>query len=97
MTLAEVIRHIESRKRVQKVEAQERASFDYTLADLIGRSVARMYSSTNNMPSIAEAYPSLYVAEELEEKLQEKRDELSVLRFKQFAQSYNSKFQEGDK
>lgn len=94
MTLAELNRAIESKKRVQKIQAQERASFDYILADLIGRSIARIHSSSNRMPKINEAYPSLFEADVIEEKLQEKKDELSVLRFKQFALSYNKKFKE---
>lgn len=92
MTLAELIRAIDSKKRIQKERAREKASFDYVLADLIGRSISRIYSSSNAMPQIAEAYPSLFDSEELQEKRQEKKNELSVLRFKQFAQSYNKRF-----
>ena len=97
MTLAEATRAIESKKRIQRQQAQEKASFDYILADLIGRSVARLHSSSNRMPQIAEAYPSLFEAEEIENKIQEKKDELSVLRFKQFAQNHNNKYKEVDK
>jgi hypothetical protein len=92
MTLAELDREIESRKRQQREKAKEKASFDYILADLIGRSVARIHSSSNKMPSIAEAYPSLFVAEEIEAQQQQKKDELSILRFKQFTQSFNKRF-----
>ena len=94
MTLAEIIRAIDSKKRIHKIEMQEKASFDYALADLIGRSMARIHSSSNRMPSISEAYPSLFDSEEIEAQKQEKKDELSVLRFKQFAQSFNAKFKE---
>lgn len=94
MTLAELNRIVESKKRIQKREAQEKASFDYVLADLVGRSIARIYSSTARMPALADAYPTLFNKEEIEEKLQEKKNELSSLRFKQFAQSFNSRFKE---
>ena len=94
MTIAELIRLSDSKKRIWKREAREKASFDYTLADLIGRSIARIHSSSNKMPTIAEVYPTLFDAAEAEEKIQEKKDELSVLRFKQFAQSFNSRFKE---
>ena len=87
-------RVVESKKRVQKLEAQELASHNYILADLIGRSVARIYSSSAKMPHISEAYPSLFSNEQVEEQLQEKRDELSILRFKQFTQSFNERFKE---
>lgn len=97
MTLSEAIRAVESKKRIQKIEAQEKASFDYLLADLIGRSIARIQSSANRMPSLDEAYPTLFNTEEYEEKKQAKKDELSALRFKQFAQAFNSKYKEVEK
>lgn len=92
MTLAELERAIESKRRVKKIEAQEKASFDYILADLIGRSVGRIYSSSTKIPEISEVYPSLFDSKDIEEKKQEQKAELSVLRFKQFANSYNNKF-----
>ena len=92
MTLAELNRAVESKKRVKMREAQEKASFDYILADLIGRSIGRLYNSSNKLPSLSEAYPSLFDAASEEEKVQKKKDELSALRFKQFAQSFNKKF-----
>ena len=91
MTLAEVERAILSKKRREKEEDRKRASFDYTLADLIGRSVARLYNSSNSIPAINEAYPALFEAEEVEEKVQSKKDEISAARFKQFAVSFNRK------
>lgn len=94
MTLSELIRLIDSKKRVQKMEAQQSAINDYVLADLIGRSVARIYSSSAQMPPIAEAYPSLFEAAVIEEKIQEKKDEASAIRFRQFVQSHNKKFKE---
>lgn len=92
MTLAELIRAIDSKKRIQLQEAKEKAAYDYILADLIGRSISRIYNSSNTMPSLANAYPSLYSAEEEEENAQAKKDELSALRFRQFAQSFNQNF-----
>lgn len=94
MTLAELERAIESKRRIEKLRAQEKASFDYILADLIGRSVGRIYSSSTKIPEISEVYPSLFDAKVFEDKKQEKKAELSALRFKQFANSYNKKFKE---
>ncbi len=95
MTFAELERALASRKRVIKAEAQERATFDYILADLVGRSVGRIYSSSTKIPDIATVYPSLFDSKEIEEKKAEKQAELSTLRFKQFADSYNRKFRGG--
>ena len=94
MTLAELTRAIESKKRVQKQEAQEKASMDYILADLIGRSIGRLYSSSARLPEISEAYPALFDNPQVEEIKSAKKTELSVLRFKQFAEIHNNKFQE---
>lgn len=92
MTIAELERAISSKKRVQKREAQERASFDYILADLIGRSISRIYNSANNVPSISEVYPTLFDSKEVEDAKSVKQDELSALRFRQFAKSFNKRF-----
>ncbi len=94
MTFAEVRRYFTSRQRIIEIEDKKRASFDYILADLIGRSIARLYSSTNEMPPISEIYPSLFSQEEQQQQIQQKKDELSALRFKQFAQSFNKNYQE---
>ena len=91
------MRQIESRQRMRKLEAQEKAAHDYILADLIGRSVARLYNSSNKLPSIAEAYPTLFNAEEIEEKKQEQQAELFAIRFKQFAASHNKRLEEAQK
>ena len=94
-TLAELIRAVDSKKRIQKEEARNKANFDYLLADLIGRSVSRVYSSSATMPTIDAVYPSLFDSEEVQEIKQQKKDELSALRFKHFAESHNRKFKKG--
>lgn len=92
MTIAELTRAIASKKRMKKKEEQERAAFDYILADLIGRSVARIHNSANNIPDIADAYPTLFERKEVDDAKSAKQDELSALRFRQFAQSFNKRF-----
>ena len=101
MTIAELDRAIESKKRVSKLELQEKASFDYILSSLIGRAFAASMDSKNELPTIKEAYPTLFTdSEELikkEEEKQKKVEELSALRFKMFAKSYNNRFKGGGK
>lgn len=94
MTIAELIRAVESKKRVNKAQEQKQAAFDYILADIIGRSVARVFDSNNTIPDIAEVYPALFNTEEVSEQRQAKNDELSAARFRQFAQAHNSNFKE---
>lgn len=78
-----------------KREAQEKAAADYILADLIGYSVARIYSSSARYPDINSVYPNLFNNDQVEEIKSAQKQELSALRFKQFAQSYNKKFKGG--
>ena len=92
MTIAEITRMAKSKQRTTITASKERALFDYLLADLIGKSVSRIYSNSAKMPELYEVYPSLFEQEDIEEKKQEQRDTLSALRFKQFAQSYNKRF-----
>lgn len=91
MTIAELMRAMESHKRQYIAAEKERAAHNYIMADLIGRSISRIYSSSAKMPTLAEAYPSLFTAEEIAEKQQQKKTELSIMRFKQFANTFNSK------
>lgn len=96
MTLAELERLLASKRRLEKLKAQEKASFDYILADLIGRSISRVYNSSNKIPDISAVYPTLFDTKDIEEQKSIKKAELSALRFKQFADSFNRRFQKGD-
>lgn len=91
MTIAEFDRAVESKERVDKMRAKEQASFDYILADLMGRSISRIYSSSAKLPELAEVYPSLFDSEEIQQQKQVKKDELSAIRFRQFANFHNNK------
>lgn len=97
MTLAELERALDSRRRTEKARLKEKATFDYRLADLIGYSMARAYSSANKMPELSAVYPELFTSQEIKEKQEQQKAELTALRFKLFANAYNKKFNEGAK
>lgn len=94
MTPAEITRSIESKNRVRKIESQERASYDYILASLITKGVSIVLGSKESFPQIQEAYPKLFddLQEIREEEIQQKKIDLSVIRLKQFTQSWNDRF-----
>lgn len=96
MTPGEVVRSIESRARVRKLEAQEKATYDYVLANLVVKGVSITLGSKGSFPTLEEAYPNLFddVAAKHNEELQRQKMNLSALRFRQFAQSYNNKIKE---
>jgi hypothetical protein len=94
MTPAEVNRAIQSKIKLRKIEAQERASYDYTQASLIVKGISILLGSKQSFPTIQEVYPSMFdeLIKEQEEKTFKNKMDLSVLRFKQFAQSYNTNY-----
>ena len=92
MTIAELVRAINSYQRRTKEEAKEKAANNYILAELIGRSVSRIYSSSNKMPPISEVYPSLFDGEEIEQAKRRKKEQVFSMRLKQFANSHNEKW-----
>lgn len=94
MTFAELDRLVESKKRMDHFKLKEKATFDYILANLIGRAFAAGMDSKAEFPDIHEVYPSLFDPKQREEEKQELTNQLSALRFKQFAQSYNKRYKE---
>jgi hypothetical protein len=94
MTFAEIHRAVNSKRRMLKQEAQEKATYDYILAQLITKGVSKVLGDKSNYPSIEEAYPGIFddVVAERKAKIEEQKMNLSALRFKQFANSYNNKF-----
>lgn len=94
MTFAELDRLVASKQRMEKHRAQERATYDYILAAMIGRAFSAGMDSKAKFPEIYEVYPSLFDREERENQKKEQSNQLSALRFKQFAQSYNKKYKE---
>lgn len=96
MTLGEVNRHITSRNRMLKIQAQEKASYDYIQANLIIKGISKVLGDKSAYPTIQEAYPQLFddIVKEQEAKIQEQKDNLTVLRFKQYANFHNKKYKE---
>lgn len=96
MTFAEIQRAADSAVRVKKAQAQEKATYDYILAQLITKGVSKVLGDKGNFPSIEEAYPGIFddVIAERQAKINEQKMNLSALRFKQFAKSYNKKYKE---
>lgn len=97
MTIPELERQFNSYTRVTKRKAQEKASYDYILADLIGRSVSRIYNKSGKIPEIYEVYPHLFDSKNIEEERSKQKTLLSALRFKQFANFHNKNFGGGKK
>ena len=93
MTVGEVIRYIEARKEIEKRQAQEKASYDYLQATLISKGFAIAMGSKDTFPTIEEVYVGLF-DDMREEKIRQHKMELSAIRFKNFMQSHNKKYEE---
>ena len=93
MTLGELQRLFEAKQEAYKARAREKAENTYILAGLIGINFSRIFDASVEIPPIEEVYPDLFDAEQAKEEKENKKQELSVLRFKQFAQTFNKKFE----
>lgn len=93
MTFSELDRFIDSKQRQEEYRLKERATMDYTLALLIGRSMQGS-NEEHPFPELYEVYPNLFFEEfrKQEEEKKEQIAQLSAIRFIQFAESFNSKF-----
>lgn len=93
MTIGELNRYVDSRHRVELEEAKEKASLNYVHALLVGKAVAACLDGGVQYPSIHEIYPQLFKPSiTAETSKRERQDELSALRFEQFAESFNRNF-----
>lgn len=87
MTKAEIERYLEGALWRMKAKAQ----FDYSLADLIGASVNRLFGKDNTYPEIDKVYPHLFEKEIQEAQEQETVTTNSINNFMQFALQHNAK------
>lgn len=91
MTIAEIERYCEGAVWRMKQQAQ----FDYSLADLIGLSVARLFESGNDLPTIYQIYPHLFEEEQKKEQDEMRQEEIattnSINNFLAFAMKNNAK------
>lgn len=93
MTIGEIIRYIESRIRIQKLESQEKAVYDYIQAVLIIKGISICLGSKEDFPTKEEAYPEIFeTKKEKEEREVKEAVDVSAIRFMQFAHSYNNRF-----
>ena len=93
MTLAELERAVASKKRIRRLEAREKAQYDHVLGQLIGIACGKAFGSVKKeYPSLDAAYPSLFTAEEILKRKQEQQAGQLALKFRQFAESFNSRY-----
>ena len=73
MTISEVNRYVQSRIRVLNIKQKQKANFDYTLANLIGRNISIVLGGKEKLPPIEEVYPNIFAEEkkELDAKMEE--------------------------
>ena len=93
MTIAELNRYIQSYQRREKQKAQERAAFDYIQATFTAKCIGCLFSDNGTIPTLEEVYSVLF-EEKAQETVEEKRklkNELSALRFKEFANYHNKR------
>ena len=91
-TYGEIIDLLNAHNKNKKEELQQEASMNYQLANLIGVSVGRLMDKKAKMPSLEEAYPTLF--EKKEEKTKEPPQQdwrIFKARMMQYAGAHNNK------
>lgn len=91
MTKAEVERYLEGAVWRMKQQAQ----LDYTLANLIGISTARVFSKDAQFPDIQKVYPYLFEEELIEQQQEDIKTTNSINNFMTFARQHNAKIKGG--
>ena len=90
MTYGEIADTISAYKDNEKLRIREVASFQYSLANLIGLSVARLMNSDAEYPSLKEAYPTIFA--DMEDAVPVQQDwQVAKARLLQYAEANNKK------
>ena len=90
-TIKQITRYVESYNKQQENQLQEKAFFDYQLANLIGMSVARLLSKDAKFPSFEKAYP--FINKEAKTEVDEEWEmEVQHNRLREWAEQINKKF-----
>ena len=90
-TLAQVTRYIESYNKQKQQEMEEKAYFDYQLANLIGMSVARLLSKDAKYPTFEKAYP--FINKDTKTEVDEEWEmEVQHNKIREWAEQMNKKF-----
>ena len=90
-TLAQVTRYVESYNKQQEEQLQEKAYFDYQLANLIGMSVARLLSKDAKYPTFEKAYP--FISNTQPKEVEEEWEmEVQHNKLREWAEQMNKKF-----
>ena len=94
-TLAEIERKLASIRKIQDRKNREKAYFIYSLSNLMTISMARLFNKEAKMPSLEECFPDFFDSEEIVQEKEEQQANISAIRFKMFADSFNKRFREG--
>lgn len=94
-TLAQVTRYVEAYNKQQENQMQEKAYFDYQLANLIGMSVARLLSKDAKYPEFEKAYP--FISKVQPKEVDEDWEmEVQHNKLREWAEQMNKKFKKSD-
>lgn len=90
-TIKQINRYVESYNKQQENQLQEKAYFDYQLANLIGLSVARLLSKDAKYPTFEKAYP--FINKNAKAEVDEDWEmEVQHNKLREWAEQINKKF-----
>lgn len=86
MDPGEITRYLKAYAERRKLDLQTQATMLYTLSNLIGMSVGRLFSKSQTFPTLEQSFPSLFDYDPERERM-----ERSVANFRAFADRFNAK------
>lgn len=91
LTFGEIVSTISAYREGENMRIRETATFNYSLANLIGLSVARLMDEKAEYPSLKKAYPTLF-DDIIEDDRPVQQDwEIAKARLMQYAEANNKK------
>lgn len=92
LSFGEVVRHIKAYSKRQTEQIKLRAVYDYKLASATAAMISTMFSSSPVSIEFEDVYPEFKEkVKKIEEPVVDKRTQLNVARFMEFAKNHNKK------
>lgn len=89
-TLAQVTRYVNAYNKQQENQLQEKAYFDYQLANLIGLSVSRLLNKNAKYPEFRKAYPFINKEDQSKEVDEEWEMEVQHNKLREWAEQFKA-------
>ena len=89
LTYGEIVDTVKAFREVDRLRIREVATFNYSLATLISKGIARVLDGKSDYPSLKGAYPGIFT--DIDETPVQQNAEIMKERFMKYAEANNKK------